>query len=315
MSTSQDFAPKNSGPGAIRRRWDAFADFLGRHGRGLTLINLVLQGAIIVSGGIVRLSGSGLGCTQAPHCEPGQIVPTLAEISRHTAIEYGNRMFSAVVVAVAAFTFVAVWRSRPQLRWLGAVPMIGAATQAVVGIITVNLDLNASVVAIHMLISTGLVWGSVQLALAYRNAPRRIGQPMPWLLRLVTVVTVLVVVLGALVTGSGPHSGDEGVTERLPFDLPSITRIHALSVWLFVALLVFLVWKVRKNVSAGPRDEVKLAWEVLVGVTLLQAAIGYVQHFTGLPEVIVGIHLGGAAVFVAAQSAAYYLLKAEVTGR
>ncbi len=302
-------------PGGLRRRWDAFADLLGRHGRRLTLLNLVLQGAIIVSGGIVRLSDSGLGCTQAPHCEPGQLTPTLEDISRHTIIEYGNRTFSALVVAVAAFTAVAVWRTRPDLKWLGAVPVAGAAAQAIVGIFTVYLHLNASVVAVHMLISTGLVWASVQLALSYRRAPRRDGRPLPWLLHGLTALTVAVVVLGALVTGSGPHSGDPAVTARLPFDLESITRLHGLAVWVFVGTLAVIVWLVRRDRSvgadAGGRDEVRRAWVVLVAATVLQAGIGYAQYLSGLPEVLVGMHLGGAAVLVAAQSAVVYLLSTE----
>jgi len=296
-------------PGRLRRAWTTLASALGRRARPLTVVNIVMQGAIIVSGGVVRLSGSGLGCTQAPHCEVGHVTPSLEQISHHTVIEYGNRTFSALVVAVAALTAVAVWHTRKDLKWLGLVPVAGAVAQAIIGIVTVYAHLNASVVAVHMLVSTTLVWASVYLALAYRNAPRREGAPLRWWLRLQTALTAVVVVLGSLVTGSGPHSGDEAVTARLGFELEAITRVHALSVWAFVALLAYLVWRVRADRSVGPRNEVRRAWVVLAVVTLAQGAIGYTQYFTGLPAVVVAMHLGGAGALVAAQAATAYLLR------
>jgi len=122
-------------------------------------------------------------------------------------------------------------------------------------------------------------------------------------------------VLGALTTGAGPHSGDFEQTVRLALDPARVSQVHALTVWAFIVVLAWIVWKVRHDRSAGPRDEVRRAWTVLVALTLAQGAVGYAQYFTGLPEVLVGIHLAGAAALTAAHSAAYYLLRRDTPAR
>src|SRR5690606_19660272 len=142
-------------------------------------------------------------------------------------------------------------------------------------------------VAPHLLISMVLVWAAVQLALRYRNAPRRQGACNKRELAVFNVLTVAVVLLGTLTTGAGPHSGDAEATERLALDPALIARIHAASVWMFLVLLAWIIWRVRKDVSAGERDEVRKAWVVLLIVTLAQGLLGYVQYFTGLPELLV----------------------------
>lgn len=281
-------------------------DLVGRFGRPLTLANIAAQGIIIVTGAAVRLTESGLGCSTWPECEPGTITP--AEATFHAVIEFGNRTLTGVLLIIAVLTAVAVWRTRRDLLLLGLAPLVGVVLQAVLGGITVLTGLNPWVVAGHLWLSAILVWVSVWLALAYRRAPRREGASLAGLRWIQVAATALVVFLGTVTTGTGPHSGDAEAA-RLPYDLETVARVHAGSAWLFVIVLLVMIWMVRRDRSAGDgRDEVRPAWIVLAIVTLLQGVIGYVQYFTDLPEVLVGAHLAGVAILVAAQSAAFYLL-------
>jgi cytochrome c oxidase assembly protein subunit 15 len=286
-------------------------DFISRHGRGFTLANIAAQGGIIVTGGAVRLTESGLGCSTWPQCEPGEFTPTWhGETAGHAFIEFGNRTLTGVVLIIAGLVAIAVWRSRPELKWWGVVPLVGVLIQAGVGGLTVRAHLNPWIVGPHMIISVALVWVSVYIALRYRNAPRRVGAPLS-IARIIHAVTfVAIIVLGVLTTGAGPHSGDAEATDRLDLDPALIARIHALSVWAFVLTLAYLAWRMRKDVSDTAPDEVRKAWLVLVVVTLAQGAVGYAQYFTGLPIVLVGLHMLGIAVLTAAQSAFWYLGKA-----
>ncbi|MDN4473076.1 COX15/CtaA family protein [Demequina zhanjiangensis] len=290
------------------------ADFLGRHARGLTLANIAAQAGIIVTGGAVRLTGSGLGCSTWPQCEPGEFTPQFhGEAGIHGFIEFGNRTLTGVLLVVALLLAIGVWNSRPDLKWWGLVPGIGVIGQAVVGGITVLVELHPLVVGPHLLLSMLLVWQAVWLALTYRRAPRRDGAPLAATRWLSVVLLVGVLFGGVLTTGAGPHSGDADATERLALDPALIARAHAMIVWAFVALLAFLVFRLRQDRSIGAKDEVRKAWIVLVAITFAQAAIGYIQYFTGLPEVIVGMHLLGAAALTAAHAAFFYLTKAGAT--
>lgn len=283
-----------------------------RLARKLTLANIATQAGIIVTGGAVRLTASGLGCSTWPQCEPGSFTPAAFDASSlHPYIEFGNRLLTFVLLIVAVAMAIAVWRTRPELKWLGLVPALGVLGQAVVGGITVLVDLHPLVVAPHMLLSLALVWYSVWFALRYRGAVGRVGAPLRVERWLSLALLVVLMVLGALTTGAGPHSGDADATERLALDPAQIARAHALTVWAFVALLAWIGWRVRRDVSAGDHDEARLSWRVLVAVTLAQGVIGYVQYFTGLPEVVVGLHLLGAAVLTAAHSAMFRLTRAE----
>jgi len=300
--------------GSTRRlpaRLERIGSALEKRVRGLAVANLLGQGVLIVTGGAVRLTESGLGCSTAPQCEPGEFVPAWTpETSSHVYIEFGNRLLATLLLLIAAAAFIAVWRARPHLRLLGALPVAGVLIQAVLGAIVVRQDLNPWLVAPHLLISVALVWLSVLLALKVRDAPPRAGVASLHFERLVsTVLLFVVVVLGALTTGAGPHSGDSEATERLALNPASVARVHALSVWAFVALVAWIAWRVRRDRSLGDRDEVRRASVVLLVVTLVQGLIGYVQYFTGLPIVLVGAHLAGAAVLVAAHSAAWTLLR------
>ncbi|WP_062078563.1 COX15/CtaA family protein [Demequina globuliformis] len=298
----------------VSRIFTAILDWITRHGRGFILANIAAQAGIIVTGGIVRLTGSGLGCSTWPQCEPGSFTPEFhAEATVHTAVEFGNRLLTFVLAAVALGVAIAVWRSRPDLKWWGLVPGVGVVIQAVVGGITVLVELHPLVVAPHLLLSTALVWFSVWLSLTYRRAPRRAGASVLWHQRLLAATVVVVLVLGALTTGAGPHSGDIDATERLALDPAAIARAHALAVWAFLVVFIALVWRIRRDRSVGERDELRKAWVVVVVVVCAQGLVGYVQYFTGLPEVLVALHLVGIGAFAAAHSALHYLVRADAS--
>ncbi|MFV0632658.1 COX15/CtaA family protein [Demequina sp.] len=299
---------------ALVRAYTRALDWITAHTRGFLIANIVTQAGIIVTGGVVRLTGSGLGCSTWPQCEPGRFTPEFhPEQWFHPAIEFGNRTLTFVLMVVALGAAIGVWRSRPELRWWGMVPGFGVIVQAVVGGITVLVDLHPLVVAPHLLLSVALVWYSTWLALTYRNAPRRAGTPVVWHRRLLSVLVGVLLFLGALTTGAGPHSGDAEATERLALDPELIARAHAAAVWAFILVFVVLVWRVRADRSIGARDEVRRSWVVLAIVTAAQGAVGYVQYFTGLPEAVVALHLVGIGAFAAAASAANYLLTAGST--
>jgi cytochrome c oxidase assembly protein subunit 15 len=281
-------------------------DAIAKRGRGLTIANILVQGAIIATGAAVRLTDSGLGCSTWPECEPGEFTPTFHDAtSFHPFVEFGNRTMTGVLLIVTALLAIALWR-RQELRWWGLVPGIGVIIQAVLGGILVHANLNPWLVAPHLWISAGLVWISVYIALRFRHAERREGRPLTPLRVGNVAMFVLVMFLGALTTGAGPHSGDPEATERLALDPALIARVHSASVWLFLITLAALIWLIRKDRSAGDRDELRKSWLVLIVAALLQGAIGYVQYFTGLPIVLVELHLIGVAVLAAAMSAFYY---------
>ena len=289
-------------------------EFLGRHVWGLAMANVAAQIGIIVTGGAVRLTESGLGCSTWPHCEPGTFTPEFhAEAGVHSLIEFGNRTLTFVLTFIALLLAIAVWRARPALRWWGVIPGVGIIAQAVLGGIVVILDLNPLLVGLHMFISAGLVWFSVELALRVREAPRRDGTNLRRPLLAFRALLMLVVVLGVLTTGAGPHSGDAAATVRLGIDPALMGAVHGLSVVAYAAVLLWFVTRVRGDRSAGPRDEVRKAWMVLVAVTVGQGLVGVVQFFTGLPEVLVGLHMLGIGLLVAAHSAFSYLVATERT--
>lgn len=286
----------------------------GRTVRGLSIANITAQIGIIVTGGAVRLTSSGLGCSSWPQCEPGEFSPTFHDAATiHPFIEFGNRVLTGVLLVIAVLLAVAVWRARPRLKWWGIVPGIGVLAQAVLGGIVVIFDLDPVLVGVHMLISAALVWFSVYLALRVRSAPRRDGHPITWLRRIFGLLLIAVVVMGVLTTGAGPHSGDAHANDRLSLDPALLARGHAVTVWLFIAVMVIIIMRVSKDRSVGERDEVRKAWVVLVMITLLQGIIGYTQYFTGLPEVLVGLHMFGIGLLVAAHSAVNYLLRSNGT--
>lgn len=271
----------------------------------MLIANLAAQIGIIVTGGAVRLTGSGLGCSTWPQCHPGQFTAQFHEATTyHEFVEFGNRTLTGVlgVIAIATALLVCTDRARSTAyRLLGLAPLLGVAAQAVVGGVIVLLHLHPGWVSAHFLVSAGLV--AVSAVLLYRSdegdgAPTAtVGRGERGLVRALLVVLVPVVVLGVIVTGAGPHSGDENVGYRFAVDPAAMTRAHALSVWVFLGILVVLLLRVRR---AGFPPRARRAALVVLGVTLAQGVIGYVQFFTGLPELLVGLHMLGAGLLVAA---------------
>jgi heme a synthase len=263
--------------------------------------NLVAQIGIVVTGGAVRLTGSGLGCSTWPECEPGSFTPVVHEATTwHPLIEFGNRTLTGVVgivaLAVAVLVLTDTRRSR-DLRWLGALPLVGVVAQALIGGATVLLHLDPAVVGVHMLVSLGLV--AVSTLLLYRwgegDGPARplVAPRLRAMGRALLAVAVVLLALGIVVTGSGPHGGDDEVAYRFAVDPVLIAKAHAAAVWVFVAVLVGLLAGV---VRTGAPARARRATTVLLAVTLLQGLVGYVQYFTGLPVVLVGVHMLGAAL-------------------
>ncbi|WP_229054136.1 heme A synthase [Aeromicrobium sp. Leaf350] len=257
--------------------------------------SVVANSVIIFTGGVVRLTGSGLGCPEWPRCTEESFVPH-SSLGIHGAIEFGNRLLTYVLVVVAIGTFVAVRRwsgTNRTVRRLATVLALGIPAQAILGGITVLTGLNPWIVSAHLLVSMALVSGSVLLLHRVTARPQGAATGAGHRLALLTyLVAWLAIVLGTVVTGSGPHAGDAS-TERNGFDPELWSRIHALSVWTLVAVTVVLLVVVR-------RTRLLVPVATLLGVELAQGLIGYVQYFNDLPIALVAAHLVGAAVLMAA---------------
>lgn len=265
--------------------------------------NLIAQMGIILSGAAVRLTGSGLGCSTWPNCEPGQFTPQLTmESGIHPFVEFGNRTLTGVLTIFAIAVLLVSWRwlghKGAGFRRLAWVPLIGTAVQALLGAFVVWLDLHPGLVSPHFLISPVLcAFSMVLLVRLYDgDGPLRRAAPARAIALFVALATVgfLILILGTVVTGTGPHSGDAGEVTRIAMNPVVAARLHALAVYLFCALLAALLVVLHR--SRARREALVAAWW-LAGLTLAQGAVGYVQYFLGLPELVVFLHLIGAALF------------------
>lgn len=271
--------------------------------RAVLVANVVVQVGIVLTGGLVRLTGSGLGCPTWPECVPGSYTPVVEQAEGiHALVEFGNRLLTFVVVVVALATLVVVWRlGRRHLRVLGAAPLVGVVLQAGLGGVTVLTQLHPATVAAHFLLSMVLVAVSTVLLLRVQggDGPVRLVVPAPvrTLSLLLAAVAVAVLAAGTVVTGSGPHSGDADDPARFGLDPRTVSWLHADLVLLFVGLLVGLL--VALAVTGAPAVLRRRGWWLL-GVTLAQGAIGYVQYATDLPEALVAAHMLGASLLVVA---------------
>jgi heme a synthase len=270
--------------------------------RRLALASIIANVGIVVTGGAVRLTGSGLGCPTWPRCHEDSFVPT-GEVGIHEQIEFGNRMLTYVLGAVALATLIGVWRSRPartDLRRLALVLFIGIPAQAVIGGISVLTDLNPWVVMGHLMVSMVLI--ALATVLYHRigegdGPPMRVVSPRIWQLGLgLLALTAVVLYLGTIVTGSGPHAGDADAP-RTGLDTHLFSMIHADAVIVLVLGTVLLNVLLTRSGAPAP---VVLAARVVLAVQLTQGLIGYVQYFTDLPEVLVGLHMFGAGCLVIA---------------
>jgi cytochrome c oxidase assembly protein subunit 15 len=269
---------------------------LDRWVRPLAWATLVTNIVIVVTGGAVRLTGSGLGCPTWPRCTEESFRPHGA-LDHHQIIEFGNRTLFGVVAIVALAMFVAAWRSRRRdLMVMALVIALAVPAQAVLGGITVLTDLNPWVVSLHLLLSLAIIAVAVRLVLSVdRPLPPARRGPEILLAWAVAVAAVAVLYVGTVVTGSGPHAGDADVP-RNGVDPVQISQVHADLVFLFVGLTVGLVFTL---LAVGAPATTRRAVVVLLCVELAQGAIGFVQYFTDLPIVLVGFHVLGAALVTA----------------
>jgi heme a synthase len=252
--------------------------------------------AIVVTGVAVRLTGSGLGCDDWPNCNDSQLIDVS---SRHAAIEQVNRLFTGVVsFAVIAAVLGSLVREprRRDLTWWSVGLVAGVLGQIVLGGVTVLVDLHPVAVQGHLVLSMVLVANATVLV-------RRAGEP-DGVERRDTVSTAtraiayavaagasLAVFTGTLVTGAGPHAGDEDV-RRFGFHIPTVARIHGVTVTVTIAIALGLAWRVRRH--RAERAAMTPGVTTWLFVAALQATVGYVQYFNGVPELLVGLHVAGA---------------------
>lgn len=298
--------------GVFQRLVDLLPEPSLRTQRLIAALVIGTQGGIAVSGAVVRVTASGLGCPTWPQCFPGSFTPvTHAEIPRiHQAVEFGNRLVTFAVVAAAIAAVLAVTRAHRRREVLVYAWLMPASTvvQAVIGGITVRTGLLWWTVAIHLLASMLMVWVAVLLYV-------KIGEPdagepqrlVPAALRGLTAVSAItlasVLVTGTLVTGAGPHAGDKSAdrpVERLQVEITTLVHAHSALLWIYLALLVGLGFGLAA--VHAPRS-VALRLGALLVLVCAQAAVGLVQYFTGVPAALVAMHVAGAALCTAATAA------------
>lgn len=270
--------------------------------RIVTAAALVALTAIVVSGAAVRLTDSGMGCPTWPSCEDGSLVPR-GTTGGHGWIEFVNRLFTGGVSVAVALAVLGARRRVPRradlVRWSWGL-VAGVFAQVLLGGLVVLLDVAPVAVAGHYLLSAALVWNAVVLhhRASEPDGPRR-PRATPLLLRRSQVVVALaglVLVTGTFVTGSGPHSGDEAA-DRLPFAVTTVTRVHSVAVWAFLAAVLLVLNQLRRGDAAA---DVMGRGRLLAGVIVAQGGLGYVQYFAGVPAVLVGAHvLGSVLVWIA----------------
>ena len=280
--------------------------------RLIAVLVILSQAGISVTGAIVRVTASGLGCPTWPQCFPGSFTPSgVSEVPVvHQAVEFGNRMLTFVVVLCAAAIVLAVTRARRRrevLLYAWLMPG-GTVVQAIIGGITVRTGLLWWTVAVHLLASMAMVWLAVLLFVKVGEPDDgvptvRIPAPLRWLTALSGVALAGVLVAGTLVTGAGPHAGDKSIERTVPrLEVEIVTLVHLHS-QLLVGYLALLIGLGFGLYAVGASDYVKRRLFVLVALVLAQSLIGVVQYFTGVPAVLVAFHVGGAAACTAATAA------------
>ena len=273
--------------------------------RRLAVATLVANVGIVVTGGAVRLTGSGLGCPTVPRCTDESLVPT-RELGVHGAIEFGNRLLTWVVLLIAVATLVSAVRARrerPGLWKLALGLLLYVPVQAVIGAVTVLTRLNPWVVMLHFLASMPLIALATVLVRRTREGDGPARLVVPALLRRLAVAQLavlgVVLYLGTVVTASGPHAGDR-TARRTGLDLETVAQLHVDAVMVLVGLSVALL--VAFLAVKAPPQVIRAA-SAFVAVELVQAALGFVQYVTDLPTVLVGLHMLGAALLVVAGTA------------
>ncbi len=268
----------------------------------ISRISLVFLYAIIITGSLVRLTGSGLGCADWPQCSTTKFVDVS---TGHAAIEQINRLFTGIVsaaVIAAVLGSLFVTPRRKSLIWLSSGLVVGVVAQVILGAVVVLTGLNPWSNMAHFLLSLGLVTTAVFLVeqagatdvvsvvgISDLIAPIRLTTQR--FTDLILGLSGLAIILGTLVTGAGPHAGDENAI-RLNFDLRSITRIHSATVLLCIAATLIFIIQIRRNSQEWTRLKTKL--ELFLFVAVAQGGVGYLQYFSGVPAQLVAIHVAFA---------------------
>jgi cytochrome c oxidase assembly protein subunit 15 len=269
--------------------------------RPLGWASLVANIVLVVTGGAVRLTGSGLGCPTWPRCTDESMTPH-GNLNVHSAIEFGNRTLTFVLVLIAVATlvaaiFAAIRHSRLDLCFIALGLFLGIPAQAVIGGITVLTDLNPWIVSLHLLCSMAIIGLAVLFLWRIDHADVPVVRgPVVWLAWATFAAAWAVLYLGTVVTGSGPHAGDAD-SPRNGLSPLQMSQLHADVVFLFIGLTVGLLFAALA--LRAPRGTVQAAGTLLV-IELAQSLIGFVQYFTDLPIVLVGFHMLGAALIAAA---------------
>ena len=265
---------------------------------------LIAQAGIILTGGIVRLTGSGLGCSDWPKCTPDSLVAT-SEMGIHGAIEFGNRLLAVALAILGVCIALLLWKGRkqrPDLFWLNIGLLAIVPVQAVVGGITVWTKLNPWVVAGHFVPSAVAVGVAAYFVRRTYDTGVHLKfkapAPLPTLGWIILGLTAIVVIFGVLTTGAGPHSGST-ISTRNNLDNIWITRLHAAPVWLLVIATIFALVIARKKAQTAMIAPLI----VLLIVEIAQGIIGYVQYFLGVPELLVALHMVGLSATIAASVA------------
>jgi len=272
--------------------------------RRLSVTSLVMTVLIVVTGAAVRLTGSGLGCSDWPDCSSHHLTPPL---QFHPLVEFGNRMVTVLLVIVVAATFLAALRRRPfrrDLVWLGAGLVGGVLLEAVMGGIVVYTKLNPYLVMVHFLAAMPLVVDAV--VLLHRSSRDYtpgsghllVGRPILLLSRALVLLLTIVLAAGAATTGAGPHAGSSTGqlrAKRIPVPLRDMAELHSSLALFLVGITLALA--VALHAMDVP-ERVRRSARILVLTLVAQAAVGYVQYFTHLPALLVEVHVIGATVLV-----------------
>ena len=247
--------------------------------------------AIIVTGSLVRLTGSGLGCSDWPNCNATKFVDVS---TGHAAIEQINRLFTGVVAASVILAVSSSVLLKPRSRRItanAAFMVLGVLIQVVLGAYVVLTGLNPWSNMAHFLVSIILVSAAFVLVKRVECllAPVAAGQcEDPWLRRCLFATTSAVLFLGTVVTGAGPHSGAEQAT-RLGISVKHATQMHSIAVWIMVLMAVLITIRARKN-STRWAHEGQMMLRLLAALCA-QGFIGYVQYFAGVPAPLVAVHV------------------------
>lgn len=293
-SVSASVPDGDGGPGPVTGRY-----------RTVALAALLALCAIVVTGSLVRLTGSGLGCDDWPRCNEERLIDVS---SGHAAIEQVNRLFTGVVSAAVVLAVLMAHRQRPRraslIAWAWLL-VAGVAAQVVLGGIVVLTGLHPLANMGHFLLSMLLVMAGTVLVVRsgqsesrrwWRRADELPDRLPPWLLRAIVSGAAVTVVAGTIVTASGPHAGDEDAP-RFGFDLASVSRLHAVSMLLTLAAIASAAVLSRRSTAGPEKRSVERAIGRILAVTIAQGALGYWQYFSGVPAALVALHIAGATLF------------------